>query len=63
MLDGEHANTRLASVSRQHLGAFLRDNARGEVRLHARLFEGVCRGVLIAESIWPNGGLCRRLRH
>jgi anaerobic selenocysteine-containing dehydrogenase len=29
-------------------------NARGEVRLHARLFEGVRRGVLIAESIWPN---------
>jgi anaerobic selenocysteine-containing dehydrogenase len=29
-------------------------NARGQVRLHARLFPGVCRGVLIAESIWPN---------
>ena len=29
-------------------------NARGEVRLAARLFAGVCRGVLIAESIWPN---------
>jgi anaerobic selenocysteine-containing dehydrogenase len=29
-------------------------NTRGEVRLHARLFDGVCRGVLIAESIWPN---------
>jgi anaerobic selenocysteine-containing dehydrogenase len=29
-------------------------NARGEVRLHARLFEGVRRGVLIAESLWPN---------
>ncbi len=29
-------------------------NARGEVRLHARLFEGVLRGVLIAESIFPN---------
>jgi anaerobic selenocysteine-containing dehydrogenase len=29
-------------------------NARGEVRLHARVFTGVCRGVLIAESIWPN---------
>ena len=27
---------------------------RGEVRLHARLFEGVRRGVLIAESLWPN---------
>ena len=29
-------------------------NKRGEVRLHAKLFEGVHRGVLIAESIWPN---------
>jgi anaerobic selenocysteine-containing dehydrogenase len=29
-------------------------NKRGEVRLHARLFDGIRRGVLIAESIWPN---------
>jgi anaerobic selenocysteine-containing dehydrogenase len=29
-------------------------NARGEVRLYARLFEGVRHGVLIAESVWPN---------
>ena len=29
-------------------------NRRGEVRLHARLFAGVRRGVLIAESLWPN---------
>jgi anaerobic selenocysteine-containing dehydrogenase len=29
-------------------------NKRGEVRLHARVYVGVCRGVLIAESIWPN---------
>ena len=29
-------------------------NKRGQVRLHARLFAGVRRGVLIAESIWPN---------
>jgi anaerobic selenocysteine-containing dehydrogenase len=29
-------------------------NMRGQVRLHARLFDGVRRGVLIAESIWPN---------
>ncbi|MET0867621.1 MAG: molybdopterin oxidoreductase family protein [Pseudorhodoplanes sp.] len=29
-------------------------NSRGEVRLHAKLFEGVRRGVVIAESIWPN---------
>jgi anaerobic selenocysteine-containing dehydrogenase len=29
-------------------------NLRGAVRLHARLFDGVRRGVLVAESIWPN---------
>jgi anaerobic selenocysteine-containing dehydrogenase len=29
-------------------------NERGQVRLHAKLFDGVRRGVLIAESIWPN---------
>ena len=29
-------------------------NARGSVRLHAVLFDGVKRGVLIAEGIWPN---------
>jgi anaerobic selenocysteine-containing dehydrogenase len=29
-------------------------NTRGEVRLHAKLFDGVRQGVLIAESIWPN---------
>ena len=29
-------------------------NRRGEVRLHARLFDGLCRGVLVAESVWPN---------
>jgi anaerobic selenocysteine-containing dehydrogenase len=30
-------------------------NRRGEVVLHARLFDGVRRGVVIAEGIWPNG--------
>ncbi|MBV9557483.1 MAG: molybdopterin oxidoreductase family protein, partial [Pseudolabrys sp.] len=30
-------------------------NMRGQCRLHVRLFDGVRRGVLIAESIWPNG--------
>jgi len=29
-------------------------NARGEVILHAKLFNGVRRGVVIAEGIWPN---------
>src|SRR5579872_5610588 len=29
-------------------------NRRGMVRLHAKLFDGVRRGVLIAESVWPN---------
>jgi anaerobic selenocysteine-containing dehydrogenase len=30
-------------------------NRRGAVRLHAQLFTGLQRGVLVAESIWPNG--------
>ncbi|WP_448187359.1 molybdopterin-containing oxidoreductase family protein [Azospirillum sp. sgz301742] len=29
-------------------------NGRGAVILHARLFDGVRRGVAVAESIWPN---------
>ncbi len=29
-------------------------NRRGEVRIHARLFDGLQRGVVIAESVWPN---------
>jgi anaerobic selenocysteine-containing dehydrogenase len=29
-------------------------NTRGQVRLHAKVFDGVRHGVLIAESIWPN---------
>ncbi|MCP5198900.1 MAG: molybdopterin oxidoreductase family protein [Gammaproteobacteria bacterium] len=29
-------------------------NLRGRVRLHAQHFAGVRRGVLVAESIWPN---------
>jgi anaerobic selenocysteine-containing dehydrogenase len=29
-------------------------NTRGEVVLHAKLFEGIKRGVVIAEGIWPN---------
>jgi len=29
-------------------------NRRGTVRIHARLFDGVRRGVLVAESLWPN---------
>ena len=29
-------------------------NTRGEVRLHAKLFNGLQRGVLISEGVWPN---------
>jgi anaerobic selenocysteine-containing dehydrogenase len=29
-------------------------NSRGEVVLHAKLFDGMRRGVVIAEGIWPN---------
>jgi anaerobic selenocysteine-containing dehydrogenase len=43
------AGLRIADGSAVVLG-----NTRGEVQLHAKLFDGVCRGVLIAESIWPN---------
>jgi anaerobic selenocysteine-containing dehydrogenase len=36
-------------------GGYVRlHNERGAVLLHAKHFEGVRRGVLIAESIWPN---------
>ena len=38
----------------EHGDSVLLGNARGHVRLHARVFDGVRRGVLIAESIWPN---------
>jgi anaerobic selenocysteine-containing dehydrogenase len=29
-------------------------NERGAVRLHVRLFDGVRRGVVVAEGVWPN---------
>jgi len=29
-------------------------NARGAVRLHLRLFDGLKRGVLVSEGLWPN---------
>ena len=32
----------------------LLSNARGRVRLHARLTDGARRGVLISEGVWPN---------
>jgi anaerobic selenocysteine-containing dehydrogenase len=35
-------------------GEVVLGNRRGEVRLHAKVFEGVRRGVLVAESLWPN---------
>ncbi len=36
-------------------GAVCIGNRRGEVMLHARLFDGLRRGVVVAEGIWPNG--------
>jgi anaerobic selenocysteine-containing dehydrogenase len=39
----------LAAGERVEIG-----NVRGEVVLHAKLFDGVRRGVVIAEGIWPN---------
>ena len=38
-------------------------NTRGQVRLHARVFDGVRRGVLIAELIWPNDAYPDGKRH
>ncbi|HUC16765.1 MAG TPA: molybdopterin oxidoreductase family protein [Acetobacteraceae bacterium] len=35
-------------------GRVVLGNRRGEVRLHARLFAGLQRGVLVAEGLWPN---------
>jgi anaerobic selenocysteine-containing dehydrogenase len=36
-------------------GAFVRlGNERGEIRMHVRAYDGVRRGVVIAESVWPN---------
>lgn len=29
-------------------------NNRGELQIHAQIFDGVPRGVVIVESIWPN---------
>lgn len=43
-----------AALSIADGGKVVLGNPRGEVRLHAKLFDGVRRGVLIAESIWPN---------
>ena len=30
-------------------------NRLAEIRLHARLFDGLQAGVVVIESIWPNG--------
>ena len=29
-------------------------NQRGSITLHARVFDGLRRGVLVSEGIWPN---------
>lgn len=39
----------IADGARVRLG-----NRRGEVVLHARLFDGLRRGVLVSEGLWPN---------
>ena len=43
------ARAGIAEGDRVRLG-----NARGEVVLHARLFDGLQPGVVVAESVWPN---------
>ena len=30
-------------------------NARGSVLVHAKSFDGLQRGVIVVESLWPNG--------
>jgi len=40
----------IAEGERARLG-----NARGEVVVHARLFDGLQPGVIVVESVWPNG--------
>jgi anaerobic selenocysteine-containing dehydrogenase len=40
----------LADGARVRLG-----NRRGSVMLHARAFDGVLRGVVVVEGLWPNG--------
>jgi anaerobic selenocysteine-containing dehydrogenase len=44
------ASLGLADGNRVEIG-----NERGEVVLHAKLFDGLKRGVVVAEGIWPNG--------
>jgi anaerobic selenocysteine-containing dehydrogenase len=43
------AHLGIAAGARVEIG-----NTRGEIVLHAKLFDGVRRGVIIAEGIWPN---------
>jgi anaerobic selenocysteine-containing dehydrogenase len=43
------ARAGIADGDRVRLG-----NARGDVVLHARLFDGMQPGVVVAESVWPN---------
>jgi len=43
------ATAGIADGDRVRLG-----NARGEVVLHARLFDGMQPGVIVVESVWPN---------
>jgi anaerobic selenocysteine-containing dehydrogenase len=43
-----------AALGISHGDKVVLGNRRGEVRLHATVFAGVRRGVLIAESVFPN---------
>ena len=49
MHPADAARLGLAEGARARLG-----NARGEVVLHVRLFDGVQPGVLVVESVWPS---------
>jgi anaerobic selenocysteine-containing dehydrogenase len=50
MHSDDAAELGLAAGARVEIG-----NMRGEVVLHVKLFDGLRRGVVIAEGIWPNG--------
>jgi anaerobic selenocysteine-containing dehydrogenase len=43
----------LAAIGLADGGVARLGNARGEVRLHARAFAGVSRGLIVSEGVWP----------
>ena len=52
--EGDDPSRRCGPARHRRRRCRSRSATRGKVQLHAKLFDGVRRGVLIAESIWPN---------